>query len=233
MKKVLTATLASVGLLVAMPACSEEEAAAPAAAETSEVANDAGAAEATATENAASAEEETAEAADTSEQAADTTASAEGSSDAAATTEEAPAEETAEAASDEETQVASVDGGYQFANSFTTAAGETLTGNATAGAKVFNRCKQCHVLEPGQNRQGPSLYGILGRTAGTIEGFNYSKANSESGIVWTSEIMFEYLENPRKYMPGTRMAFVGLRQAQQRADVIAYIAEATAEAAAE
>lgn len=98
-----------------------------------------------------------------------------------------------------------------------------LTGNADAGRRVWTRCMSCHVLDEGVNRVGPSLYGIIGREAGTVEGFRYSDANANSSIIWTEEIMFDYLENPREYIPGTFMAFPGLPDAQQRADIIAYI----------
>ncbi len=98
-----------------------------------------------------------------------------------------------------------------------------LTGDAANGKRVFVKCMACHAVAEGQNRVGPSLYGIVGRPAGTIEGFNYSAANKNSGIVWTDEVMFEYLEAPQKYMPGTRMVFPGLPAAQERADVIAYL----------
>ncbi len=99
-----------------------------------------------------------------------------------------------------------------------------LVGDPDAGAKVFKRCMACHTIEEGKNRVGPTLYGIIGHEAGAVEGYKYSKANQESGIVWTPEVISEYLENPRKYMPGTKMAFPGLKKPQQRVDVIAYIA---------
>jgi cytochrome c len=73
------------------------------------------------------------------------------------------------------------------------------------------------------NRVGPSLHGIVGRTAGTIEGFRYSPANKNSGITWTEEQLFTYLEDPRKTIPGTFMAFAGIKDPQQRADLIAYL----------
>jgi cytochrome c len=97
------------------------------------------------------------------------------------------------------------------------------TGNAEEGAKVFRKCMACHVVQEGVNRVGPSLYGIIGRTAGTVPGYNYSPANKNSGVTWTPEVMFEYLENPRGFMPGTKMTFAGLPQPQDRADVIAYL----------
>jgi cytochrome c len=97
------------------------------------------------------------------------------------------------------------------------------TGDPVAGKKVFAQCMACHVVAAGQNRVGPSLYGVIGRTAGTVEGFRYSDANKNSGIVWTEQKLFEYLENPRATIPGTIMAFAGLKKPEDRANVIAYI----------
>ncbi|WP_235902936.1 c-type cytochrome [Sandarakinorhabdus oryzae] len=99
----------------------------------------------------------------------------------------------------------------------------SLTGDAAKGEKIFAQCKACHVAEAGVNRVGPSLYGVVGRPAGSIAGFNYSKANKGSGITWSEDVLFAYLEAPQKYLPGTRMAFAGLKQPQDRADVIAYL----------
>ena len=105
----------------------------------------------------------------------------------------------------------------------TAVAYSSLKGDVVHGDKVFLQCKACHVIEAGQNRVGPSLHGIIGRTAGQVAGFSYSAANKGSGIVWTEEKLFEYLENPRKTIPGTKMSFAGLAQPQDRADVIAYL----------
>lgn len=99
----------------------------------------------------------------------------------------------------------------------------SLTGDATKGEKVFAQCKACHVVEAGQNRVGPSLAGLVGRKAGSIEGFSYSAANKGSGVTWDEETLFTYLEAPQKFMPGTKMAFAGLKNPQDRADVIAYL----------
>lgn len=99
-----------------------------------------------------------------------------------------------------------------------------FTGDATAGEAVFAQCSACHVVDPGVNRTGPSLAGIVGRVAGSVEGYNYTPANADSGITWTAEKMFQYLENPARVIPGTKMAFAGLPEAQDRADVIAYLA---------
>jgi cytochrome c len=98
---------------------------------------------------------------------------------------------------------------------------------AAKGETVFRRCSACHqVGEGAQNRVGPSLNGVIGRTAGTAEGFRYSnamKAAGEGGQVWTEEEMYSYLENPRAKVQGTNMAFAGLRDSEERLAVIEYI----------
>ena len=99
--------------------------------------------------------------------------------------------------------------------------------SAENGEDVFKKCRACHdVGANAKNKVGPILNGLFGRKAGTIEGFNYSDANrkaGEAGWVWTDEIMMKYLENPREAMPGNRMAFVGLKDEQDRKDVISYL----------
>ena len=105
----------------------------------------------------------------------------------------------------------------------TTVAYSSLTGDATKGEQVFAQCKTCHVVEKGVNRVGPSLWGVVGRKSGSIEGFKYSPANKASGYIWTEDQLFTYLEAPQKVMKGTYMAFGGLKVAQDRADVIAYL----------
>jgi cytochrome c len=99
----------------------------------------------------------------------------------------------------------------------------SLTGDPVAGEKTFAQCKACHQAVAGKNGVGPSLAGIVGRTAGQVAGFSYSAANKNSGVTWTEETMFEYLEAPQKFMPGTKMAFAGLKKPQDRANVIAYL----------
>jgi len=100
-------------------------------------------------------------------------------------------------------------------------------GDAAAGEKVFRKCKACHSVEAGKNKVGPTLHGVFGRSAGTVEGFKYSDAMMESGIVWDEETLDTYLANPKKSVPGTRMAFPGLKKEEDRVNVITYLQEAT------
>ena len=83
------------------------------------------------------------------------------------------------------------------------------------------------MLDPGVNRIGPSLHGIIGRAASAVPGFSYSAANHASGITWSKEKLFQYLEKPQRVVPGTKMSFPGLPKAQDRADVIAYLETAS------
>ena len=100
-------------------------------------------------------------------------------------------------------------------------------GNAEDGAEVFKKCRACHDVGPeAKNKVGPSLNEIIGRKAGTIEGFTYSEANKSAGgkgLVWTEDVLSKYLENPLSFMPGTKMAFAGLKDPQDRKDVIAFL----------
>ncbi len=100
-------------------------------------------------------------------------------------------------------------------------------GDAAKGEKIFKKCKACHSLEAGKKKVGPSLAGLFGRTAGMVDGFKYSKAMKGSGIVWDEATLEEFLTKPKAFVPKTRMAFPGLKKEQDRADVIAYLMEAT------
>lgn len=100
----------------------------------------------------------------------------------------------------------------------------SYTGDAKKGETDFITCKTCHAIEAGVNKIGPSLHGVVGRKAGIIPGFTYSAANKGSGITWTEEKLFQYLEAPQKVVPGTKMSFAGWpTDPQKRADVIAYL----------
>ncbi|HLO79300.1 MAG TPA: cytochrome c family protein [Magnetospirillum sp.] len=99
------------------------------------------------------------------------------------------------------------------------------SGDPAAGEKVFNQCKACHTVQAGQNRVGPSLHGVVGRKAASVEGFAYSPVMKESGLTWTPENLDKYLTDPKALLPGNKMAFPGLKKPEDRANVIAYLAQ--------
>lgn len=100
----------------------------------------------------------------------------------------------------------------------------SYTGDAAKGKVDFLTCQTCHAIDAGVNKIGPSLHAIVGRKAGSIAGFNYTAANKNSGITWTEAKLFQYLENPQRIVPGTKMTFAGWpTDPQKRADVIAYL----------
>jgi cytochrome c len=98
--------------------------------------------------------------------------------------------------------------------------------DAGAGAKTFGTfCNSCHSADaPPQNRQGPSLLGVVGRKAGTVADFRYSKAMKAYGKTWTPAALDAYLTAPQKVVPGAAMTFRGLSDSAARADLIAYLA---------
>jgi cytochrome c len=98
--------------------------------------------------------------------------------------------------------------------------------DAAAGEKVFAKCKACHIVDKDTNKIGPSLMGVIGRTAGTHEGFKYSAAMTDAGkagTVWDDQALTTYLHNPKAFIKGTKMAFVGLKEDADIANVIAYL----------
>lgn len=97
--------------------------------------------------------------------------------------------------------------------------------DAAAGEGVFKRvCATCHnVTAEGPRKLGPSLFKVVGRKAGTLEGFKYSTAKRDADLAWTPDKLDPYLENPRGFMPGTSMAYAGLKSSTDRANVIAYL----------
>ena len=103
----------------------------------------------------------------------------------------------------------------------------SFTGDAAKGKVVFLACQTCHAVEAGVNKIGPSLHALVGRAAGSVAGYTYSTANKTSGITWSEDKLFQYLEKPQRVVPGTKMTYPGLTDPQKRADVIAYLKSAT------
>jgi len=106
----------------------------------------------------------------------------------------------------------------------------TPASNASPAASVavtepasFAQCKACHSVEPGKNGIGPTLAGVWGARAGHIDGFNYSDALIESGLVWDQNNLDRYLADPRGVIPGTKMAFGGVKDAAKRQEIINYL----------
>ncbi len=101
--------------------------------------------------------------------------------------------------------------------------------NMDNGRRLFRRCATCHTLGDGDRHLvGPNLHGMFGREVGGAEGFRFSRALEEADFVWTKAELDEWLANPRTYLPGNRMSFVGLRNEGDRADLIAFLAVETA-----
>jgi cytochrome c len=104
-----------------------------------------------------------------------------------------------------------------------THAGPALAADAEAGKKSFNKCVACHSPDKGVNKIGPSLFGVVGRKAGTLEGYTYSQAMKDYGQVWNTETLNAYLTQPMQVVKGTKMGFMGLKDDTERANVIAYL----------
>jgi cytochrome c len=100
-------------------------------------------------------------------------------------------------------------------------------GDLEAGRKLYAQCRACHEIEAGKNKVGPSLHNMFGRKSGTLEGFKFSPAMTKAEIVWNEVTLSDYLADPTGYIKGTRMAYIGLKDPQQRADIIAFLREAT------
>ena len=114
------------------------------------------------------------------------------------------------------------------------AAGESLEAllaqaDVKRGQTLFLQCRACHSLEAGEpHKVGPNLHGMFGSKAGVAPGFDYSPALQEADVVWTPEALDEWLERPSEYLPGNRMVFIGVKKPADRANLIAYLQQATA-----
>ena len=99
--------------------------------------------------------------------------------------------------------------------------------NPGRGAELFPiRCIECHAItDAAENKIGPSLKGLIGRTSGTLEGYDYSEAMKAAGIVWSENTLKAYLVAPRKVVPGTKMNFNGLKRPGEVEDIVAYLLE--------
>ncbi|MFL5123063.1 MAG: c-type cytochrome [Microvirga sp.] len=96
--------------------------------------------------------------------------------------------------------------------------------DAAAGEKVFAQCRACHQIgENAKNAVGPVLNGVIGRPAGSVEGYSYSPANKGSGLTWDEATFREYIKDPRAKVPGTKMVFAGVKDEKRVSDLIAYL----------
>jgi cytochrome c2 len=98
-----------------------------------------------------------------------------------------------------------------------------ITGDVKKGKKVFKKCKACHKVKAGKNGAGPTLYKVIGRGAASVEGFKYSSAMQEAGLVWDVETLTTYLKKPKELVPRTTMVFAGLKKDKDIENVIAYL----------
>ena len=100
--------------------------------------------------------------------------------------------------------------------------GAAAAGDAKRGEELYARCAACHALA--FDRVGPRHCGLLGRRAGSVQGFEYSAAMKNSGIIWNAKTLDRFIADPPKSLPGTTMTYAGIKDPAERADLIAYLA---------
>jgi cytochrome c len=106
-------------------------------------------------------------------------------------------------------------------------ADDLAPGDPARGETIYHKCQGCHSID--RNRVGPMHKGLFGRQAGSLPDFDYSAAMKNSGIVWNEQTLDRFLADPRGVVPGTKMTYAGIKNAKDRADLIAYLKEATKE----
>jgi cytochrome c2 len=184
------------------------------------------AAEETAAEEApaeeAAAEEAPAEEAATEEAPAEEAATEEAPAEEAAT-EDAPAEEPATEEAPAQEEAATEEAATEDSAGESAFAAMVASADAGNGERLYRRCQACHKLEDGANGVGPHLYGVVGRDIAGVDGFNYSDALKGLDGAWTLDQLSAWIENPREFAPGNRMGFAGLKDEQDRADLMAYL----------
>ena len=106
------------------------------------------------------------------------------------------------------------------------AASSAMAQDAAAGKTVFNKCLACHAIgEDAKNKVGPELNGLNGRKSGTAPDYNYSDANKNSGITWSEAEFKDYIKDPKAKIPGTKMAFAGIKNEKEASDLWAYLSQ--------
>jgi cytochrome c len=111
-----------------------------------------------------------------------------------------------------------------LALSSTAFTGAAMAQDVANGEDVFKKCRACHQIgETAKNGVGPIMNGIIGRKSGSIEGFNYSEANKTSGKTWDKATFLDYIKDPKAAIPGTKMAFAGVKDEKDAADLFAYL----------
>lgn len=101
--------------------------------------------------------------------------------------------------------------------------GAAAAADVEAGKTIFKKCALCHTNEPGKNKVGPSLFGVVGRKSGSLASYNYSDAMKKFDHTWTPEELDTYLTNPHAVVPGTKMIFPGIKDKTDRQNLIAYL----------
>ncbi len=133
----------------------------------------------------------------------------------------------AEAEADRDAAMAKTEATVAAAEETAATAGGAIVGDAEAGKRIYIYCQSCHTInEGGPNKVGPNLYGVAGNAAALKDGFSYSEPLSTAGIIWDADNLDAWIQSPSSLVPGTTMLFAGIKDPQQRADLVAYMQQA-------